>query len=373
MKTPIQFRVLTAILLWFLTKGTMYAQSTCTLNLNIILSQEWIDSFPIRFPGCTHLDATLNIQGSMIYSLDSLRQLEYIRHVKIINTKVRTLSGLENVTSAHQIEIGRNEELVSVNDLRSLKKVNSLLIFSSPKLLDLQGVQPDSVLSRLSISRNKNLQNLAGLRAKYVYSMFVTNNTMMKNIRMADIDSVYKITIRDTQSMTGISFYQPEFVHLESRVLEDISELNQLTNLQRLNLQYMWNVENCAIPIICRNLDKENFLNLQQNATGCNTIEEIKAACLVSSHETEITEKAPVVRPNPFLEKVEIIIPSDKEAVVWQCRITDVNGKLVHTQASNPNTSSVEIFTVDWPPGVYFYQLHTHQNKIWKGKFVKIQ
>lgn len=356
----------------FFLKGFSFAQSNFTHNTNIILSQEWIDSFPIRFPGCTHLDATLNIEGSKIFSLDSLRQLEYIRHVKIINTKVRTLSGLENITNADKIEIGRNEELVSV-DFRSLKKVNSLSIFSSPKLIDLQGVQPDTVLTRLTIHNNKILQNLDGLRAKYIYSMFVTNNTMMKNIRMADIDSVYKITIRDTQSMTGISFYQPEFVHLESRVLEDISELNQLTNLQRLNLQYMWKVENCAIPIICRNLDKENFLNLRQNATGCNSVDEIRSACLVSAHETEITEKVPVVRPNPFFEKVEIIIPSDKEAAVWQCRITDVNGKLVHTQASNPNTSSVEIFTVDWPPGVYFYQLHTHQNKIWKGKFVKIQ
>jgi len=111
------------------------------------------------------VDADLSISETLLSDLTPFSQLESVGgYFIIVNASVlESLHGLENLTSAGQVELHRNPLLQNLDGLTSLKSAEGLVIASNERLRQV----PDfpalgSLLRALNIFNNPALEQIAG-------------------------------------------------------------------------------------------------------------------------------------------------------------------------------------------------------------------
>lgn len=120
----------------------------------------------------------------------------------------------------------------------------------------------------------------------------------------------------------------------------------------------------CDVQSVCKYLQSGGPVSISDNAPGCNSVPEIKAACLVPTGEAFSGDSPLFVFPNPANDLLQIRV---KDHDPWELSLFDLRGRLLYRQlVSRSQTIGVET----WPSGLYTLRAVSGE-RVFVGKIVK--
>jgi len=276
-----------------------------------LTSQAQVDSFQILYPNCTEIEGDVVIIGDDITNLNGLNALTSVGGGLLIgkyeyggNDSLTSLTGLDNVTSVGEdLYIGDNGALSSLAGLDNVTSVGGgLIIYINAVLSSLAELDNvTSVGGVLFIWGNAALSSLAGL----------DNVTSIGGeLRIGDNGALSSLAGLDNVTSVGGNL----IIYLNA-VLSSLAGLDNINaetieNLGIYNNQWL---SGCAILSICNYLANPNGItDISDNATGCNSPEEILDSCEaigVNIDEQFIADKL-VIYPNPSQTSITIETPT---------------------------------------------------------------
>ncbi len=269
-------------------------------------NQTQIDSFQINYPSCTEIEGDVYISGPNITNLNGLNVITSIGGNLIIgdewiqNPHLDNLTGLEGLTSiGGYLEFRGNEALYSLTGLDNLTSIGgglgigtesngvnpalasimalenlttlggALVIIGCSDLKSLTGLEGvNSIGSVLWIIFNESLTSFAGLDNVTSISgnLFISANNALTSF--AGLDNVTSISgdlwINGNDSLTSL-------MGLENIESSSIINLDIINNIS---------LSTCEVESICDYLVAPNgSIDIYDNASGCNSQEEVEDAC----------------------------------------------------------------------------------------------
>ncbi|MCX6224043.1 MAG: T9SS type A sorting domain-containing protein, partial [Bacteroidia bacterium] len=297
---------------------------SCDLKSITFSSQAEVDNFQASYPLCREIGGDVTISGSNINSITGLTSIRGIGGSLTIhdNPLLTSLAGLEGGTYVGgNLDISSNKTLATLTGMPVLKSVaGDLTIESNDALTSVAALGSiKSATGRLLITGNTSLTSLAGLEGVISIwgDLVVEGNkslTSLSGLKNIDPTSIYNLTIRENDSLSA-----------------------------------------CEVKSICDYLASPNGnVDIQNNATGCNSQAEVEKACLTSSEgirlESEIT-----IYPNPG--KGLLVISTPYEIAIEQVAIYNSAGQKV--QQEKPINNTVDISKLR--PGMYFIEIRSDQ------------
>lgn len=305
---------------------------SCDLKSITFSSQAEVDNFQASYPLCREIGGDVTISGSNINSLNGLTSIRGIGGSLTIhdNPLLTSLAGLEGGTYiGGNLDISSNKTLTSLTGMPVLKSVaGDLTIESNEALTSVAALGSlSSVAGRILITGNTSLTNLAGLEGVTSIwgDLVIEGNTSLSSLTgLKNIDplTINNLTIRDNDSLST-----------------------------------------CEVLSICNYLASPNGnIDIQNNATGCNSQEEVEKACLTSSGNISL-ENEITLFPNPG--KGLLIISAPTGLTIEQVAIYNSSGQKI--QLGKPVNNTVDISKLK--PGMYFIEIQARKLTVRK-KFV---
>lgn len=363
-------------------------------------SQQDIDNFILENPNCTKIEGSVHINDTIDGNIKNLHGLSNINsiggYVYIIeNDSLYDFSGLENLDSIgwhffvkdnnHLSSIAQLESLIFANGIVLIEENNSLKtlegldnldtirilnIIGNDSLLHLQNLSSlKYVSSEFLIEDNQSLTNLHGLeglkRAHEDFKIF--NNDLLTDLNglnnLEYIVSGLKIRFNDLlTSLDGLE-------KLDTMGFLSINDNPLLSSLQSLNESYISggvylynnpNLSVCNVKSICDYLsNNQEYINIHDNETGCNSGEEIYELCDHSQLD-EIVNYTAKIYPNPASHIVTIQELEIEELIIYSVDLRRMNFIL--------NGCSLDISNLS--NGLYFLEIIA-DGKTYKSKLIK--
>jgi hypothetical protein len=292
-------------------------------------TQAQINSFQVNYPNCTQIEGDVTISGDDIYTLAGLNFLTsidgnvaiysnplltnlnglnglntiggnlsigiYESGFNLGNPALLNLSGLDNLAFiGGGLTIKGNSSLTSFEELGSLISIGDLIeISSNPVLVSLTGLNNiDTVFGVVIISGNDFLTDLDGLNGLIsVGQLDITGNSSLislaglNNLTLIDWNLFIEFTealidLDDLENLQSIGHN----IYIDGN--QSLTSLSGLDNVEATSPDYILIIYNsslytCNLPFICDNLaNPVGTIEIHDNATGCNSQEEVEAACL---------------------------------------------------------------------------------------------
>jgi len=303
------------IFLFVLFCGFSFAQP-CPEHISFQI-QSQIDNFSTDYPDCTEIEGDVRIghfmSGTGMNDLSGLSQITTISgDLTIQNTSATNLTGLENLESVGgSISIRSNWDLQTIDALSNLESVGGqyLIIQHNLFLEDMKAFEyTDFQLNYVSITYNNELTDLDGLQGiKSVNGdLAITDNSSLTSL--AGLDSLKSVSnylaISRNAALTEITSLNIDTIG-ELRIVNNdtLTNLEGLNNVNFSSTNYMLILRNdllsvCNIPSICNYIENGGDARIEDNADGCNSVEEVTALCLVSNDTVEFDDDISIF-PNP--------------------------------------------------------------------------
>ncbi len=370
-----------------------------------VKTQQEADNFFQYYPGCTDLKGDLHIGGETLnyvnglfginsveghlmiqnnFSMNNLIGMESLTSVggnlyvggneSDGNEYLRNFEGLENLVNFDgDIQIIGNYALENLHGLSGIDSVIDLTISSYPGIIDLSGLDSlttvmhdfhisgyslkhliglekiDSVRGNLTIGGTDSLIDLEGLNnLNYIGGeLRISNNKSLNDLaKLISIKSVGDIAIMNNESLTS---------------LEGLDSINS----QDISYLYIYNNEmlsQCEIKSVCEYLIGMNGTAvISNNATGCNTREEVEAACTVGQNEMKLNDFCRVF-PNPTSGLLRFSFTLTEPAVISIEIVNSLGQKIKGPESGYLSSGTHEIIwnASHLPDGIYFYRLQTN-------------
>lgn len=335
------------IALFIIIQVSAFSQS-CLPDGIIFTTQMQIDSFPINYPNCTIVEGDIEISGDDIYNIDSLHVITSISGDLFVGytTNLTNLEGLDNVTSIGQtIRIYMNSALTSLSGLDNIDSIGQNLRITNNDVLDdiLALSSLTSIGENLRIYMNSQLTSLSGLENLTTIgdNLRITNNSAITSLlalnQLISIDGELVIENNDAlESLEGINNINPE----------SITDLTIRNNLL---------LSTCEIQSVCNYLATPNGdISIHDNATGCNSNEEVIEACAESVDE--ISRPEFTIYPNPAHYK--LTISNRHDIIVNEIALYNTIGEKVMLERQATNTINVSRLT----RGMYIIEIISNKS-----------
>lgn len=450
---------LTHLLFFLLFTSPVYLQ--CPTEELTFVSQSDVDSFPILYPNCDsilalriagdidNLQALSNLKyiddflsigncdikdltglenlkyvgGSLdmsaleIENVNELSNLEYVCNISfVVNPLLKNLLGLSSLeTIEGQLSIRDCPELIDLRGLENLKQATSLSIIED---MNLAGLNPNSIIKRISIAANKTISSiqhiadhivedsLLSLDLSYMDSFDFQSDSQFNNLvsvkflRVQNVDlsnmnevidllaqfrmwecpnvigmeglggiPLRNVWLEDLPFLTNIDAFKglssiSNLTIFDCSSLTDISVLNEIDSIFGLQLKNNPMLDACSQKAVCNLLSfTPQFLTVSDNGTGCNSHEEIEIGCLTSTAATNDRNQYQIY-PNPASD--HIMIESDHENTHYE--IYNYSGQCLEAD----NLDSGRIKLVNLASGVYVIKVYNSQSLIGISSIVKI-
>lgn len=291
----------------------------------IFTSQAEIDNFKVNYPDCTEIEGYVEIEGSGITNLDSLHQ-------------VTAVGGYLDIYSV--------PDLTDIEGLGALTSVGTgRLGISGTALTDLQGLGNLSSVPGLRIEGNLSLTSLQGLNSLTTVAegVYIIENPLLENF-----DGL--------QSLTSVGVGGTLIINYNDM-------LASLSGLENIHFDPLYQIEiwidhnpllsECEVNSICALLNENRIIHVSANASGCNTIDEVRSACSTSIEETGSSDLL-VIHPNPAHSTITI----DRTSGHFensQLTITGINGREVLDRRITETRTEIDINNL--PAGIYFLNI----------------
>lgn len=404
------------IFLAFLLVGNLsLVNGQCLPNGITFTSQSQIDDFPINYPDCTEIIGYVFISGNL-NNLNGLSQVTNIGgFLKINNTTLENLNGLENLQTIQSLLLEYNDNLQNIQALGNIDSLSRIRVDHNPSLSSLVGLEgitnipleldihENLALESLNglqnvvnignycdIYLNPQLENLNGLESltEVGWSMTIGENASLNTLEGLDNLSVIGrdftlninpqlTTLSNLQNLTSVGGYlmiqnQDSLITLDG--LENLININGFLNIgvnnALSNIEGIKNIDastitqlqifqnnvlsECAVQSVCNflNIDPNNA-TIDTNASGCNTKQEVEAACALGTDEKQLSEIK--IYPNPSKGIFEI--SNLKEGNI---DVIDSLGRIVKQFNVEETTYSISELTA----GIYFLKITSENSSV---------
>ena len=289
-----------------------------------------------------------------------------------------SLSGLDNLILVDGfVMIHHNDNLTSLFASNSLTSVDGLFITDNAILTELTGLYGIyGEIGNLEISNNASLLSLAGLdNITFVgYIAGIRNNNALLNIEnLENLYSTEWLYIINNPALTSLSGLD----NLTFAYALNISEndaLTSLSGLENVAIESLWILSifdntvlsDCDIQNICDYIVKPNaMINIYDNATGCNSQQEVEEACLTNTKDISANKNNIIISPNPASKTITIL--NSSKAKITEVTIFNQTGQIVLQKKAPINT--IDISTLQ--AGLYFVEVITEQGNVRKKLIVE--
>ena len=256
----------------------------------------------------------LSIIANPIFTLTGLEGLISIGgNLSIVYNYIAALTGLEGITSiGGQIEITGNNNLTSLTGLDNVQSgsITNLRITENQVLTE---CNIQSMCNYLSAPNGKVEIYNNGIGCRNAGEIAISCGFQMPCLPYGD----YYFTCQEDINNFQTNF--PGCTELIGKIIindylaGNITNLYGLSNLNiqaitYLDIEYNSNLSDCDVNTICQYLTLPNsVVYIHSNAPGCNSQEEIEAACLTSVEENIINDEFTLF-PNPATSFITINI-----------------------------------------------------------------
>lgn len=304
-------------------------------------TQEQIDSFSINYPECTE------ISGNVWIGSEEL-------------TNISNLNGFSQITTfGGSVTIKNNPYLNSLNGLDSLTLIyGSLLIALNDSLADISALSNlAGIGGSFGFHGNDKMINLEGLNA---LEFIGTNVWASGNERL--------LSFQGLEGLSSIGGYLWINYNDSLNSLEGLNNIES-GSIESLIVSYNPLLSECHIESICDYLlDPSGGIEIQVNAPGCNTAEEIIENCFTGNEES-FTEPKISIYPNP----------SELGTISLKLNNFQSNLNLVFFNSHGQEVYRQEVYEMEtiiniksWYSGIYFCALYKQWNPIGMTKIVVI-
>ncbi len=308
------------------------------------LTQADIDNFQTNYPDCADLYGDVIIYW---YTSD-----------------IKNLNGLLVLTSiGGELDIWSNDSLSSLSGLENLISIEgNLHIYSNITLSSLTGLDNlTSIGGTLGIAYNSVLTNLSGLEGL---------NSIGDDLLIVQNNALIALTGLDSLSFIGgdLLIGGPYgWGAAGNPVLKSISALENIEpgSINQLKIIFNDSLSDCAIRSICNYLASPNgTIEIHDNASGCNSQQEVEAACQVGLEE--VTKNGFAIYPNPTTGLVTISQPANSP----HSHLTILNLSGQETLHKIITGTSTQVDFSSLPSGIYFVRL-TNSQTVKTTKLIK--
>ncbi|MFK8005992.1 MAG: T9SS type A sorting domain-containing protein [Saprospiraceae bacterium] len=244
--------------------------STCSFGNVALTNQDEVDNFPSLYPNCTEVLGNFTIEGE-ISNLDSLEQLTSVLGALRVSDcdSLMSLNGLHNINSVGSLWISGHLNLKNLNGLESLDEIaDGILIGGNDSLITLNGIGTIINIGTLTIDTNPNLEDISSLSSLA---------SIDGNLEVRSCHSL--ITLLGLQNITSVS--SSIFID-DNAILENIQAIENI-DLGLLSggfsLSFNPFLETCNYFNICNHLNNMGGISINNNATGCDSEQEVETAC----------------------------------------------------------------------------------------------
>jgi len=310
-----------------------------------VLSQSEADSFAVNYPECSELNGELTIQGADITDLSGLIGVEKINgNLWVTNNDILTdFTGLDSLHSIEgnfyvgYYEANMNNSLVNFSGLGNLERVGEeFIVMNNFELQNFNGLQNLKYAGDLNIATNWKLSSLDGLNnLDTVAGVFALNSellttlTGLENLKYADEFAVWENTLMT--SLHGIDSIKLGSIYIGSNPLLSECEVKSVCNL-------------LSIP--------GSNAQIEYNATGCNSREEVEENCLVGTLDLD-SDTTLFIYPNPAGDF--FTIGYKEKAKPEQLDIYNSFGQIVFSKYNLSENEWIDISIL--PAGIYFARI----------------
>jgi len=295
-----KYLILTTILCFAIISEIFGQVNPCiTEDIIEFNTQQEVDNFPSNYPNYTQISESIVIDDNSgvdnITNLDSLYQITSIAGtLHLIGSTITDFSGLENLNSIGGcLRLDFPYNLVSFSGLENLNSIGGDFTITDPtNLVSLSGLENlNSIGGELYMSSCFELTNIAGLE---------NLNSIGGNLRIEGNDELVSLSGLENLTSVGGDLYisgngsVADFSGLENLnsvgggiyisgndMLTDISGLENInhTDITQLSIKYNSTLSLCGVESICKYLVNGGATDIENNAEGCNTVEEIVESC----------------------------------------------------------------------------------------------
>lgn len=266
-------------------------------------TQNQIDQFIIDFPNCDNLNILI-IEGADVQNLLGLNNLVTINGgLRISNTSLVDLSGLENITFIGSgdyqdvFTIQNNANLTSISALVNAESSIGLdiLISNNPSLLSLQGLNTiNNEVQGLNIRNNKLLESLFGLEnINRTEDFIIESNENLKSLNgLQNLELVGGGFYFENNGLVE-DFFPINSVELSCQIsilnnaiLDNIEGfiLGSLDCGNGVSIRNNPMLSNCALSYVCEflmeaALDSLSSVEISGNGADCSNLNDVLANC----------------------------------------------------------------------------------------------
>jgi len=355
------------ILITYLLLASVMGYGQCP-DIQIILNtQQRVDDFASTYPNCTELKRTLivgnQISNTDITNLNGISMLTAVGvsngglggYLAFWNAPLESLAGMENLEFIGGQLFVRNTNVPNLSGLSSLSTIRGgITIWSNPNIVNLEGL-PTKVFFEggLYIYSNAELVNFQGLNivdegVGYGREVIIDNNPSLQNLSgLEGLETTAKFQILNNDNIIS---------------LDAVTSLSVIFESTTLTIAGNVSLSDCAIQMVCDALDDSSVQKvIQNNASGCNSQQEVEAACLLSISDESIEDKVGVY-PNPVSDILQIRV---SDGVVFEnVTVYSILGEQLFF------TSEETIDCTQLSSGIYFVRVSTDRGSVTK-KIIK--
>lgn len=305
----------------------------------------------------TGLESLTSLEGDLILGVSILYEANG-------NPLLTSLSGLDNVTAVNgNLLIYDHDALSNINGLGSLNYIGgSLSISDNDSLINLTGLENlDSIGGGFGIASNHSLTDLTGVENVV---------TLGEDLRINENYSLSSLSaLSNLVSLTGT---------LKVNSNPVLTNLIGLDNIDGDSFNYLIITENdllseCDVQSICDWLARPNTNgSISDNATGCNSPEEVEEACETVSVDELQQPGHMKIYPNPFSTSTTFELDLNESGSV-ELKIFNQLGELVEVIRDNtqPGKQTHIWDASNLPSGIYFIRIQT-KNEFITQKLMKL-
>ena len=319
-----------------------------TIGLNLVIKDNDALTDLSGLNNIMHIGQNMTISDndgiSNLSGLDSLSHVEYILKISN-NDNLIDLTGIENIDTIGYLRIRDNMSLMNLtgleiqssalvglniinnNSLSSLVNLESINlveeycnIIGNNSLTDLNGLNNINSMGSLAINENISLVNLYGLESLSYVTDYLTigyNDVLTTlsgldslsviggSLSIGSNDSLY--SIEHLSGLTTVGGYQLSII--ENSKLSSLTGIDNIDASTVTNLYIYQNplLSTCEVQSICEYLTSPNgIVDIYDNATGCNSQEEVEEACEWIGIIESSTKQQLSTYPNPFTTSTTI-------------------------------------------------------------------
>ncbi len=379
-------------LIIFCANISSFAQSCLPLGITFN-SQTQIDDFATNYPGCTHvlgsviinktplgnitnlngLNQIERISGHLIFKEDlelssatGLENLNFIgESLTIFNFSLNSLSGLNALdTIGAGMRIEELSSPISFQEFQRLKFIGGDVEFENVNLVDFSGLEQLTQIngnfrflygSLNSFQGLNNVKNIQGNLSISNPTNFATDFSGFENLQ--SIGGSFEIAGLAISNLNGLQNLTSINGQLFLVNNNNLLSLQGIANLNPATISSVWITSNdklsvCEEPVICNFLLSGNYANFNQNAPGCNSIEEINLACAMANFSSVHVEAYYDLNQNKIQEIGEAFfadagVTVDPLGIVYYTSSTD-DGGVVYLEYGNYNIGYDTSLTPNW-------------------------